>query len=40
MPVVVRTRDYDTSFYASLGVVDGKERKSRAKKGADTLYGE
>jgi DNA helicase HerA-like ATPase len=40
MPVVVRTRDYDTSFYASLGAVEGTERKSRAKKGADTLYGE
>lgn len=40
MPVVVRTRDYDTNFYASIGAVEGKELKRRAKKGADTLYGE
>ena len=40
MPVVVRTRDYDTSFYASIGVAEGKDLKRRAKKGASTLYGE
>jgi hypothetical protein len=40
MPVVVRTRDYDASFYASIGVAEGKELKRRAKKGASTLYGE
>jgi len=40
MPVVVRTRDYDQSFYSAIGVVDGEERKARAKRGAETLFGE
>jgi DNA helicase HerA-like ATPase len=40
MPVVVRTRDYDHSFYASLGVTEEENLKERAQKGADTLFGE
>jgi DNA helicase HerA-like ATPase len=40
MPVVVRTRDYDTSLYASIGLVEGEELQKRAKKGAKTLYGD
>ncbi|OGO66958.1 MAG: hypothetical protein A2Z37_06010 [Chloroflexi bacterium RBG_19FT_COMBO_62_14] len=40
MPVVVRTRDYDQSFYSAIGVVDGEERKARAKRGAETLFGD
>jgi DNA helicase HerA-like ATPase len=40
MPVVVRTRDYDHSFYASIGVTEGEDLQERAQKGADTLFGE
>jgi len=40
MPVVVRTRDYDQTFYSAMGVVDGEERKARAKRGAETLFGD
>jgi len=40
MPVVIRTRDYDQGLYASLGVVEGEALKTRAKKGADTLFGD
>ena len=40
MPVVVRTRDYDQSFYSAIGVVDGEERKARAKRGAEKLFGD
>ena len=40
MPVVIRTRDYDETFYASLGNLEGEALKDRAQKGADTLFGE
>lgn len=40
MPVVVRTRDYDESFYAAVGLVEGKELKARAEQGKDTLFGD
>jgi DNA helicase HerA-like ATPase len=40
MPVVVRTRDYDQSFYASLGDPSGQDLEQRAKKGSETLFGE
>jgi DNA helicase HerA-like ATPase len=40
MPVVVRTRDYDQAFYAAVGVPEGEERKARAQRGAETLFGE
>ncbi len=40
MPVVVRTRDYDTNLYKSIGLVEGEELKKKAKKGAQTLYGD
>ncbi|MGD8814092.1 MAG: ATP-binding protein [Anaerolineales bacterium] len=40
MPVVVRTRDYDTELYASIGLVEGKQLKQQAKDGAKTLFGE
>jgi len=40
MPVVVRTRDYDESFYAAVGLAEGKELKARAEKGKDTLFGD
>jgi hypothetical protein len=40
MPVVVRTRDYDESFYRWLGAADEGERKQRAKKGSQALFGE
>jgi DNA helicase HerA-like ATPase len=36
MPVVVRTRDYDESFYASIGILDGNALDNSAKKGAET----
>lgn len=41
MPVVVRTRDYDENFYRWLGASDDDgERKQRAKKGSQALFGE
>lgn len=40
MPVVVRTRDYDERFYASIGVLDGDALHASAKKGAETLFGD
>lgn len=40
MPVVVRTRDYDESFYASIGILDGNALDNSAKKGAETLFGD
>jgi DNA helicase HerA-like ATPase len=40
MPVVVRTRDYDHSFYASIGVPEEETLKERAQKGSETLFGE
>ncbi len=40
MPVVVRSRDYDESFYAAMGVVEGEALKSRAAKGKQALFGE
>jgi DNA helicase HerA-like ATPase len=38
MPVVVRTREYDQSFYQAIGVADADEIQRRAKEGADTLF--
>ncbi len=40
MPVVIRTRDYDERFYASIGVLDGDALHASAKKGAQTLFGD
>jgi DNA helicase HerA-like ATPase len=40
MPVVVRTRDYDHTFYASISVPEEENLKERAQKGAETLFGE
>jgi hypothetical protein len=41
MPVVVRTRDYDETFYQWLGASDDEgERKRRAKRGSEALFGE
>lgn len=40
MPVVIRTRDYDQSFYAAIGVTDESNLDDRAKMGIDSLYGE
>jgi DNA helicase HerA-like ATPase len=40
MPVVVRTRDYDETFYSAVGMVEGNALKEKAKKGTDTLFGE
>jgi len=40
MPVVVRTRDYDQSFYTAIGVADANSLRDRAKKGSETLFGE
>ena len=40
MPVVVRIRDYDQSFYAAIGVTDESNLDDRAKRGIDSLYGE
>ena len=40
MPVVVRTRDYDQSFYAAIGVAEDSNLGDQAKRGIDSLYGE
>lgn len=40
MPVVIRTRDYDTSFYADIGVVNKEGLKKKAQLASDTLFGE
>jgi hypothetical protein len=40
MPVVVRSRDYDQTFYAAIGVPEEETLKERAQKGSETLYGE
>ncbi len=41
MPVVVRTRDYDEAFYRWLGATDDHgERKQRARRGSEALFGE
>ncbi len=39
MPVVVRTRDYDQSFYLAMGVADGEQKKKRAQRGSEALFG-
>lgn len=40
MPVVIRSRDYDQAFYASIGVPEEETLKERTQKGSETLYGE
>lgn len=40
MPVVVRTRDYDQSFYAAITEANEGSPEDRAKRGSETLYGE
>lgn len=40
MPVVVRTRDYDQEFYASIQPEEPEGKGSRAQKGIEALYGE
>ena len=42
MPVVVKTRDYDTQFYRDMGCLDDlppAERKAKVDKGTTDLYG-
>jgi hypothetical protein len=40
MPVVVRTRDYDEDFYASIGVLEGNALRDGAIQGSETLFGD
>jgi hypothetical protein len=40
MPVVVRTRDYDASFYAAVGVAEGEDLQQRAQEAKDVLFGD
>ena len=43
MPVVVKTRDYDTQFYRDMGCLDdlpAAERKEKIAKGTSALYGD
>jgi hypothetical protein len=40
MPVVIRTRDYDSVFYASLGHVEGEELTQKARANIADLFGE
>lgn len=40
MPVVIRTRDYDSVFYAALGHVEGQELVQKARANIADLFGE
>ena len=40
MPVVIRTRDYDSVFYASLGHVEGEALAQKARSNIADLFGE
>jgi DNA helicase HerA-like ATPase len=40
MPVVIRTRDYDSVFYAALGHVEGAELAQKARSNIADLFGE
>ena len=40
MPVVIRTRDYDSVFYAALGHVEGEELAQKARSNIADLFGE
>ncbi len=40
MPVVVRTRDYDGTFYAAIGAAEGEALSQRAQEGAEALFGD
>lgn len=40
MPVVIRTRDYDQTFYQAIGVVEGEALKKKAKEASEALFGE
>lgn len=40
MPVVVRTRNYDTALYASLGAVEEEEIRKRAEDSTEALFGD
>ena len=43
MPVVIKTRDYDTQFYSDMGCLDDlpeKERQAVIDKGTVALYGD
>jgi DNA helicase HerA-like ATPase len=40
MPVVIRTRDYDSVFYAALGHVEGQELLQKARANIADLFGE
>lgn len=40
MPVVVKTREYDETFYKAMGDVSGEEKKARAKKASAAVFGD
>lgn len=40
MPVVIRTRDYDSVFYSSLGYAEGEELRQKAQSNIADLFGE
>ena len=40
MPVVIRTRDYDSVFYAALGHVEGEALAQKARSNIADLFGE
>jgi DNA helicase HerA-like ATPase len=40
MPVVIRTRDYDSVFYTALGHVDGEELRGKAESNIADLFGD
>ncbi len=40
MPVVIRTRDYDSIFYTSLGYVEGAELEQKARSNIADLFGD
>ncbi len=40
MPVVIRTRDYDSIFYTSMGYVEGAELEQKARSNITDLFGD
>lgn len=39
MPVVIKTREYDETFYSAMGAVEGEEKKAKRKKEMEALFG-
>jgi hypothetical protein len=40
MPIVIRSRDYDETFYAAVGYAEGAELKQKATANITDLFGD